>query len=71
VCEYQTLFGPYVGAKRVGGFLGENTNVPIWLLGSSLFIAQLAEQKGLPYVFAGHFAPRFVHDAIALYKREF
>ncbi|MFP3448782.1 LLM class flavin-dependent oxidoreductase, partial [Pseudomonas sp. SIMBA_067] len=39
--------------------------------GSSLFSAQLAAQKGLPYVFAGHFAPRFVHDAIALYKREF
>ncbi|MEM6984384.1 MULTISPECIES: LLM class flavin-dependent oxidoreductase [unclassified Pseudoalteromonas] len=71
VSELQTLLGPYEGTKRVRAIPGENTNVPIWLLGSSLFSAQLAAQKGLPYVFAGHFAPRFVHDAIALYKREF
>ena len=71
VNELQTLLGPYEGTKRVRAIPGANTNVPIWLLGSSLFSAQLAAQKGLPYVFAGHFAPRFVHDAIALYKREF
>lgn len=71
VSELQTLLGPCEGTKRVRAIPGENTNVPIWLLGSSLFSAQLAAQKGLPYVFAGHFAPRFVHDAIALYKREF
>ena len=71
VTELQTLLGPYDGSHPVRAIPGENTNVPIWLLGSSLFSAQLAAQKGLPYVFAGHFAPRFVHDAIALYKREF
>ena len=70
VTELQTLLGPYDGSHPVRAIPGENTNVPIWLLGSSLFSAQLAAQKGLPYVFAGHFAPRFVHDAIALYKRE-
>ena len=45
--------------------------MPIWLLGSSLYSAGLAAKKGLPYAFAGHFAPRFVEDAIALYRREF
>jgi len=45
--------------------------VPIWLLGSSLFSAQLAAQRGLPYVFAGHFAPRFLYDAIEIYRRDF
>ena len=71
VNELQTLLGPYNGTHPIRAIPGENTNVPLWLLGSSLFSAQLAAQKGLPYVFAGHFAPRFVHDAIALYKREF
>ncbi len=71
VTELQTLLGSYDGSHPVRAIPGENTNVPIWLLGSSLFSAQLAAQKGLPYVFAGHFAPRFVHEAIALYKREF
>lgn len=71
VSELQKLFGPYNGTDPIRAIPGENTNVPIWLLGSSLFSAQLAAQKGLPYVFAGHFAPRFLHDAVALYKREF
>jgi luciferase family oxidoreductase group 1 len=42
--------------------------VPIWLLGSSLFSAQLAAERGLPYAFASHFAPRFLHQAIDLYR---
>lgn len=71
VTELQTLLGPYDGSHPVRAIPGENTNVPIWLLGSSLYSAQLAAKKGLPYAFAGHFAPRFVHDAIALYRREF
>ncbi|MFK3869609.1 LLM class flavin-dependent oxidoreductase [Pseudoalteromonas rhizosphaerae] len=71
VTELQTLLGPYDGSHPVRAIPGENTNVPIWLLGSSLYSAQLAAKKGLPYVFAGHFAPRFVYDAIALYRREF
>jgi len=71
VSQLQKLLGPYDGTSSVRAIPGENTNVPIWLLGSSLFSAQLAAKKGLPYVFAGHFAPRFLHDAIALYRREF
>jgi len=71
VTELQTLLGPYDGSHPVRAIPGENTKVPIWLLGSSLYSAQLAAKKGLPYAFAGHFAPRFVHDAIALYRREF
>jgi len=71
VSELQQLLGPYDGKRRVRAIPGEDTNVPIWLLGSSLFSAKLAAQKGLPYVFAGHFAPRFLQDALALYRREF
>jgi luciferase family oxidoreductase group 1 len=71
VAQLQKLLGPYDGTSSVRAIPGENTNVPIWLLGSSLFSAQLAAKKGLPYVFAGHFAPRFLHEAIALYRREF
>ena len=47
---------------------GAGTNVPIWLLGSSLFSAQLAAERGLPYAFASHFAPRLLHQAIDLYR---
>ncbi|WP_462156350.1 LLM class flavin-dependent oxidoreductase [Pseudoalteromonas piscicida] len=71
VAELQTLLGPYDGKSSVRAIPGENTKVPIWLLGSSLYSAQLAAKRGLPYAFAGHFAPRFVHDAIALYRRDF
>ncbi|MEZ7206293.1 LLM class flavin-dependent oxidoreductase [Pseudoalteromonas sp. DY56-GL79] len=71
VAELQTLLGPYDGRSSVRAIPGENTKVPIWLLGSSLYSAQLAAKRGLPYAFAGHFAPRFVHDAIALYRRDF
>jgi luciferase family oxidoreductase group 1 len=71
VSELQTLLGPYNGTHPIRAIPGENTNVPIWLLGSSLFSAQLAAKKGLPYVFAGHFAPRLLTEAVALYRREF
>ncbi|MCG9769638.1 LLM class flavin-dependent oxidoreductase [Pseudoalteromonas piscicida] len=71
VAELQALLGPYDGHSSVRAIPGENTKVPIWLLGSSLYSAQLAAKRGLPYAFAGHFAPRFVHDAIALYRRDF
>ncbi|WP_010603778.1 LLM class flavin-dependent oxidoreductase [Pseudoalteromonas maricaloris] len=71
VAELQALLDPYDGRSSVRAIPGENTKVPIWLLGSSLYSAQLAAKRGLPYAFAGHFAPRFVHDAIALYRRDF
>jgi luciferase family oxidoreductase group 1 len=50
---------------------GAGTQVPIWLLGSSLFSAQLAAERGLPYAFAAHFAPRLLHQALDLYRSLF
>ena len=50
---------------------GQSTHVPVWLLGSSLFSAQLAAHLGLPYAFASHFAPRMLGQAIQLYRENF
>ncbi len=50
---------------------GEGTNVPVWILGSSLFGAQLAAHLGLPYAFASHFAPQHLFQAAEIYRREF
>ncbi len=50
---------------------GAGSYVPLWLLGSSLFSAQLAAEKGLPYAFASHFAPRYLMQAIELYRNRF
>ena len=66
----QLLSAPHTG-QAVVAMPGAGTNVPIWLLGSSLFSAQLAAERGLPYAFAAHFAPRLLHQAIALYRRMF
>jgi luciferase family oxidoreductase group 1 len=50
---------------------GQGTKVPLYILGSSLFGAELAAQLGLPYAFASHFAPRFLHEALAAYRKQF
>ena len=50
---------------------GKGMSMPIWLLGSSLYSAQLAGKLGLPYSFASHFAPDLMDDAVATYKRNF
>jgi len=50
---------------------GAGTNVPLYILGSSLFGAQLAAMLGLPYAFASHFAPDALEDAITIYRRDF
>ncbi|HET8954974.1 MAG TPA: LLM class flavin-dependent oxidoreductase [Solirubrobacterales bacterium] len=50
---------------------GQGTKVPLYILGSSLFGAELAAQLGLPYAFASHFAPRHLHEAIAVYREGF
>jgi luciferase family oxidoreductase group 1 len=50
---------------------GEGTHVPIWILGSSLYGAQMAAYYGLPYAFASHFAPAALEEAIQLYRRDF
>jgi len=57
--------------QRIVATPGQSTHVPVWLLGSSLFSAQLAAKLGLPYSFASHFAPRMLHQAIALYRENF
>lgn len=50
---------------------GEGTNVPVWILGSSLYGAQLAAQLGLPYAFASHFAPAALAEAVNIYRDRF
>lgn len=55
----------------VQAFPGAKSNVPIWILGSSLFGATLAAHLGLPYVFASHFAPQMLSQAIAAYREQF
>lgn len=69
--ELQTLLGPRQPGQAVIAMPGIGSRVPIWLLGSSLFSARLAAAKGLPYAFASHFAPQYMHQAIALYREEF
>ncbi|MDB5938958.1 MAG: luciferase family protein, partial [Polaromonas sp.] len=71
VAELQRLLGPAQPGQRLIAMPGAGTNVPIWLLGSSLFSAQLAAERGLPYAFASHFAPRLLLQAIALYRQHF
>ena len=64
----------YFAASRshaVRAVPGEGLNVPVWILGSSLFGAQLAAELGLPYAFASHFAPEQMMQAIALYRSTF
>lgn len=68
------LQGYLSGPTRIPGVEatpGKGTNVPLYILGSSLFGARLAAQLGLPYAFASHFAPNALQDAIAIYRREF
>ena len=71
VLELQALLAPPVPGQRLIAMPGAGTEVPLWLLGSSLFSAQLAGQMGLPYAFASHFAPRFLMDAIRMYREHF
>ena len=71
VAELQQLLAPAQPNQRLIAMPGAGTEVPIWLLGSSLFSAQLAAQRGLPYAFAAHFAPRLLHQAIDLYRNLF
>ncbi|HNR83241.1 MAG: LLM class flavin-dependent oxidoreductase [Rubrivivax sp.] len=71
VAELQRLLDrPQPGQKLIAN-PGAGTRVPIWLLGSSLFSAQLAAERGLPYAFASHFAPGLLLQAIEVYRRGF
>lgn len=71
VAELQYLLGPKQAGQRIIAMPGVNTQVPIWILGCSLFSAQLAAARGLPYAFASHFAPRYMMQAIELYRAQF
>ena len=71
VAELMGYLEPARENQRIVANPGAGTNVPIWLLGSSLFSAQLAAQMGLPYAFASHFAPALLLQALDLYRRNF
>ena len=71
VAELQRLLGPRQPDQQVVAVPGSGTEVPIWLLGSSLFSARLAAERGLPYAFASHFAPAMLLQAIELYRHNF
>jgi luciferase family oxidoreductase group 1 len=71
VAELQQLLGPAQPGQRLIANPGAGTNVPIWLLGSSLFSARLAAERGLPYAFASHFAPRLLMQALDVYRSLF
>lgn len=71
VLELQHYLGPVKPGQKVRAFPGNGTRVPIWILGSSLYGAQLAGMLGLPYSFASHFAPQMLHEAIAEYHKRF
>jgi luciferase family oxidoreductase group 1 len=69
--ELMRYLGPVQPHQRIQAVPGGGTNVPIWLLGSSTFSAQLAATLGLPFAFAGQFAPQMLFDAIGLYREYF
>lgn len=71
VVELQQLLGAPVENQAILAVPGMNSNVPIWLLGSSLYSAQLAGMLGLPYAFASHFAPDSLMDALDIYRDRF
>ena len=71
VLELQALLGPPQENQAIHAIPGEDTNVPLWILGSSLFGAQLAAALGLPYAFASHFAPQALMQAVSVYRERF
>ncbi|MDQ7990672.1 MAG: LLM class flavin-dependent oxidoreductase [Candidatus Dactylopiibacterium sp.] len=71
VAELLGYFAPAAAGQAVRAVPGEGCEVPVWILGSSLFGAQLAAAMGLPFAFASHFAPGFMQSAITLYRERF
>jgi luciferase family oxidoreductase group 1 len=69
--ELMAYFRPAAPNKAVRAVPGEGLDVPIWLLGSSDYSARLAAELGLPFAFASHFAPEYLHEALMLYRRLF
>jgi luciferase family oxidoreductase group 1 len=66
-----TFFGPEDQQNYVKAYPGVGTNIPLYILGSSTDSAYLAARLGLPYVFASHFAPRYMEEAISIYRKRF
>lgn len=71
VTELQSLFLPASQHQSLRAIPGAGINVPLWLLGSGTFTAQLAGYMGLPFVYAAHFSPRALDQALALYRSIF
>ena len=71
VLELQALLGPEQPGQTVRAIPGMGTQVPLWILGSSTYGAQLAAMLGLPYAFASHFAPDALPPALAIYRDQF
>lgn len=71
VQELQAFLAPVQPGQRIEAVPGSGTNIPLWILGSSLFGAQLAAALGLPYGFASHFAPQALDQALAIYRERF
>jgi luciferase family oxidoreductase group 1 len=71
VLELQAYLEPAVDGQKIQAVPGAGTRVPLWLLGSSLFSAQLAAHLGLPFAFAAHFAPDDLMQALAVYRERF
>lgn len=71
VQELQAFLAPAVPNQRIEAVPGSGTQVPLWILGSSLFGAQLAAALGLPYGFASHFAPQALDQALQIYREQF
>ncbi len=69
--DVQELAGYFEGRNRIHAIPGHGREVPLWILGSSLFGAQLAAMLGRPYAFASHFAPAQLADAVAVYRSQF
>ncbi len=71
MAELQALLGPVQPGQRVQAVPGGGTHVPLWILGSSLYGAQVAAHFGLPYAFASHFAPDALMQALQVYRARF
>ena len=71
VVELQAWLGDVEPGQRIQAVPGGGTNIPLWILGSSTFGAQLAAHLGLPYAFASHFAPQQMERAVSIYRETF
>lgn len=71
IVQLMAYFGDPEPEQKVRAIPGVSTHVPVWILGSSLYGAQLAAHLGLPYAFASHFAPAALEQAVAVYRETF